>query len=76
MKSLLIIDYSSIGSLPRFNAHFGQGTGPILATYLYCTGSESSLLDCRSSLPGIASCQHYDDAGVVCLGMFSMRVSL
>ena len=61
----MIVDYSFIGKLTKF----GQGTGPIFASNMGCTGSERSLLDCRKSITGILSCQHFEDAGVVCLGM-------
>ena len=45
-------------------AAFRQGTGPVLLSYLSCTGTESSLLSCSRS--GTPSCSHFQDAGVVC----------
>ena len=53
-----------IGALPRINAAFGQGTGPITMSALSCVGIEYRLLDCPSS--AITSCGHQNDAGVIC----------
>ena len=46
------------------DAGFGPGTASIWSTRLNCDGSEASLMDC----PRVAgaSCQHSQDAGVVC----------
>ena len=57
-----------IGASVRVNAHFGPGNGPILLDNLYCTGSESSLLNCTHDGIGVYGyyCSHDDDAGVEC----------
>ena len=48
-------------------ATHGQGTGRIVLDDLFCTGSESSLLDCPSFTPaGTHNCQHSEDASVQC----------
>ena len=52
-------------------AHFGPGTGPIWFQYIYCNGTESSLMECsypplKNHLPEGLS--HDRDAGAVCLG--------
>ena len=46
------------------DAGFGQGTAPIWSMRLNCLGSEAGLLDCPRT--DGASCQHSQDAGVVC----------
>ena len=43
---------------------YGQGTGPIHAAGVQCTGSEPSLFVCPSS--SSASCDHSMDAAVQC----------
>ena len=45
------------------NALFGQGTGGQWEVYFSCTGSESGLENCTTSL---RSCSHMEDAGVIC----------
>uniref|UniRef100_UPI003AACA46D scavenger receptor cysteine-rich domain-containing protein DMBT1-like n=1 Tax=Centroberyx gerrardi TaxID=166262 RepID=UPI003AACA46D len=50
-------------------AHFGQGEGPIWLNYVNCTGSESTLRDCRHEGLGSHDCDHSEDAGVVCEGV-------
>ena len=51
--------------------HFGPGIGPIWFQYIYCNGTESSLMECsypplKNHLPEGLS--HDRDAGAVCLG--------
>ena len=54
-------------AIPRINAAFGQGSGPILLDLVRCNGLENTLFDCgrgRGIEPN--SCGHHQDAGVVC----------
>ena len=60
--------YVSTGVIARNNAYYGMGSGPILLSNLYCTGSEETLLDCNRNMYGALSCTHRQDAGVVCEG--------
>ncbi|XP_051748187.1 scavenger receptor cysteine-rich type 1 protein M130-like [Ctenopharyngodon idella] len=47
-------------------AHFGSGSGPIWMDYVRCSGSESTLKNCRSRGWGVHICGHHQDAGVIC----------
>ncbi|KAK3543568.1 hypothetical protein QTP70_023892 [Hemibagrus guttatus] len=42
------------------------GTGRIWLDDLQCSGTESSIFDCRHSGMGINNCQHSEDAGISC----------
>ncbi|XP_070566354.1 scavenger receptor cysteine-rich domain-containing protein DMBT1-like isoform X2 [Ptychodera flava] len=45
---------------------FGPGTGEIHLGYLECCGNEDNINECRHSAWGVHSCDHSQDAGVVC----------
>ena len=58
-----------VGAIARSNSLFGVSDDkPMSLSSLSCSGSESSLLNCRYSAPS-TSCDKYDIAGVVCEGM-------
>uniref|UniRef100_A0A8C1S001 SRCR domain-containing protein n=1 Tax=Cyprinus carpio TaxID=7962 RepID=A0A8C1S001_CYPCA len=48
------------------SAHFGQGSGPVWMNGVHCSGSESTLKNCRSNGWGVDNCGHSADAGVRC----------
>uniref|UniRef100_A0A8C1BES7 Si:ch211-161n3.3 n=1 Tax=Cyprinus carpio carpio TaxID=630221 RepID=A0A8C1BES7_CYPCA len=52
---------------PRYG-HFGQGSGQIWMDNVACSGSETTLKDCRSRGWGVHNCDHQYDAGVRCSG--------
>ena len=62
----LIDNCHLLGATARYNAFYGQGTGPVIIGDIACTGLESSLFDCPNILFG-QYCHHSDDVGVVCL---------
>ena len=57
-----------LGAVPRYNAEFGEGTGPIVLQDILCEGTEQRLVDCRALYDGYSTsyCSHSYDAGVVC----------
>ena len=58
------------GPIPRINAFYGRGIGPIWLDYLTCTGNETDLLKCSHNGIGVTGyfCGHNDDVGVQCPG--------
>lgn len=59
------------GSIALRGAAFGEGTGMILLGSLLCNGSESDLVQCPRKdnialYAATATCEHSEDAGVIC----------
>ena len=65
------------GAVAFRDAQFGPGIGPIFLENLICSGSETTLLDCRHSTPlGLSTCAHSQDAGVRCVGKAPAKMIL
>ncbi|XP_078059601.1 scavenger receptor cysteine-rich domain-containing protein DMBT1-like isoform X1 [Mustelus asterias] len=55
-------------------AHFGEGSGPIVTSYVWCKGSETALRDCDTGTWGHYDAPHSNDAGVICSGSRELRL--
>ena len=53
------------------SARFGRGSGEILLDNVGCSGSESTIVNCRHNGWGLHNCQHSEDASVICSSMLS-----
>ena len=51
------------------NAHYGEGTGPILLDNLQCLGNELDLFACPYNRNGNHNCKHDKDASAKCSGI-------
>ncbi|XP_067882571.1 deleted in malignant brain tumors 1 protein-like [Heterodontus francisci] len=49
-------------------AHFGEGSGPIVTFFVECGGTEAALRDCKSAQWDHYPYPHSNDAGVICSG--------
>ncbi|XP_067835396.1 deleted in malignant brain tumors 1 protein-like [Heptranchias perlo] len=68
------LDCGSVTEIP-FEAHFGEGTGPIWLDNVECRSDESFLWQCSSTPWAQHNCKHSEDAGVVCSGNQSLTRS-
>ena len=62
MLSIIIPQHA--GAIALTKLIYGQGTGPIHLSNVYCSGREDSILDCTFSTSHY--CSHYSDAGIIC----------
>ena len=57
-----------LGAVAFSNAFYGMATGPIHISNVRCTGNEGGLINCTYDRLTSASCNHNNDAGVLCQG--------
>ena len=58
------------------SAGFGQGSGPVLLSYVLCTGNESTLSRCgHFGINVTRPCSHAEHAGVRCNELQGMQSS-
>ena len=60
----ILLDCVHPAATPMYAAAYGQGTGPIVANSIMCTGNEPALFNCSYDLNH--NCGHASDAGVRC----------
>ena len=66
--------YVHAGAMSLFSG-FENGVGQIWFDGVLCAGTEASLFDCSLENPiGRHSCFHSEDAGVACIGRFTLFV--
>ena len=70
MLSLIPHFTCDTGGTSYNNAFFGTGTGLIYLDDVACTSSDSQLLGCFSRPILVHNCDHHNDAGVGCEGMY------
>ena len=58
---------------PRAIREYGGGSGPIFLDDVGCLGNETRLEDCVHDGIGIHNCAHFEDAGVLCLGIVLVK---
>ncbi|XP_025755302.1 uncharacterized protein LOC102078007 isoform X6 [Oreochromis niloticus] len=68
------LDCGSALEVPQ-SAHFGAGTGQIWLDHVTCSGSESSLTECQHSGFGSNTCEHGQDAAVICSDLIRLAGS-
>ena len=69
------LGYPYVVGAPR-NAHYGEGTGPILLDNVVCLGNESEIFACMHNGIGNHDCFHREDASVECLCMLILMLCL
>ena len=63
------LGYAHSTAIPRHNAAFGEGTGPIFIDNIACTEGDVQFGECSVvGIRGFHECDHSQDAGVVCEG--------
>ena len=60
------LGFSDAGAMATVNAHFGQGSGSIPIDRSRCTGTETSLDQCKLRMGRQYCNTHAKDAGVIC----------
>ena len=68
-KCDLYVCVYTAGAEVLFENQFGTSVIPIFLDQVVCSGTESSLLDCRrNTVLGLPTCDHSQDVGVRCRG--------
>ena len=54
---------------------YDPGSGPIYFDGVRCAGSEPALVNCSSGGRGVHNCDHSEDAGVSCEGVYEKQIN-
>ena len=57
------------------SARFGPGSGQTWLDNVRCSGSENSIENCRHNGWGTESCEHSEDASVICSSKLYLKVA-
>ena len=56
--------------VPTRRAFFGEGRGPVHLSRAECRSGDVNLLDCTIDKSAVNGCDHSEDAGVICNGIY------
>ena len=62
--------YTVDRGVPTRRAFFGEGRGPVHLSRAGCTSEDMNLLKCTIDKSAVNGCDHSEDAGVICNGVF------
>ena len=63
-----------VGAIAVTRAGFGQGVDPIWLDNVNCDGTEPNIDSCPHNAWGTHNCAHFEDAGVICLCKFFLKL--
>ena len=62
--------YTVDRGVPTRRAFFGEGRGPVHLSRAECGSADMNLLGCTIDKSAVNGCDHSEDAGVICHGVF------
>lgn len=62
------------GAIALTLGQFGEENHPIAIDYINCNGSEERVINCDRSRDERRSCGRFEDAGIVCQGMYLIQL--
>ena len=68
--------YSVDSGVPTRRAFFGEGIGPVHLSRAECTSEDMNLLNCTIDKTAADGCDHSEDAGVICSGMYKCIIMI